>query len=253
MHKKILNFRDIGGIQVSGGHVKPHKLLRGGPLEHLDSQTVNRLLNEYELKTVIDLRTLDEQDRQPNDMIDGLTYVHLDILGRRQRTTADPMRMMNQVKSTVAHDHMCQLNNQLVRDDHAQMEYRQFFKELLLNEEGAVYFHCSAGKDRTGFAAAQILKILGASEEDIMKDYLRTNELNKDNQQEMLEKMMEKFPDVTPEQIENYRGYTIVDPEYIGTAFRAIEEDYGTFDTYVQEVLQLSADDILKLNEIYVG
>lgn len=252
MHTKILNFRDLAGIPVTNGVVKPHKLLRGGPLENLDDQTRARLVDEFKLTHVIDLRTLNEQDRQPNEILDGVRYTHLDILGKRERTTADPMEMLKMVEDVNSVEHMQSLNDTFIRDEDARNEYRQFFKELLNNREGATYFHCSAGKDRTGFAAAQILKILGASRESILEDYLMTNILNKDNQKRMVALMLEQHPDATPEQIENYRGYTMVAESYIQAAFDAINEDYGDFDTYVAEVLELTADDIEILQTIYV-
>ncbi len=54
--------------------------------------------------------------------------------------------------------------------------YRQFFKELLNAEGRPLLFNCTAGKDRTGFAAALILQILGVPDETIREDYLLTGD-----------------------------------------------------------------------------
>ena len=59
--------------------------------------------------------------------------------------------------------------------------------QLLLNtEEGSTLLHCFAGKDRTGISAAVILTILGASKDDIAADYLKTNQLRKKENEELL-------------------------------------------------------------------
>ena len=255
MHRSVLNFRDLGGLKVENGTVKPHRLLRGGPLKNLTQDIEETLLNEYELKNVVDLRTLDEQDREPNVILDGVKYTHLDIIGKGVRQSADPEAMLKAAEnksSQTSLDYMKGLNDIFVRDEHAQKEYREFIQILLKNEEGSTYFHCSAGKDRTGFAAALILKLLGASDEVVMKDYLRTNELNHDNRIMMRQKMLNENPNATKEEMENFEGYIIVKEEYISEAFKAIQEDYGTFENYVDKVLQINAEDIAKLRKEYV-
>lgn len=255
MHRSVLNFRDLGGLKVENGTVKPHRLLRGGPLKNLTQDIEEKLLNEYELKNVVDLRTLDEQDREPNVILDGVQYTHLDIIGKGVRQSADPEAMLKAAEnksSQTSLDYMKSLNDIFVRDEHAQKEYREFIQILLKNEEGSTYFHCSAGKDRTGFAAALILKLLGASDEVVMKDYLRTNELNHDNRIMMRQKMLNDNPNATKEEMENFEGYIIVKEEYISEAFKAIQEDYGTFENYVDKVLQINAEDIAKLRKEYV-
>lgn len=255
MHRSVLNFRDLGGLRVENGTVKPHRLLRGGPLKNLSKEIETIFLNEYELKNVIDLRTLDEQDREPNVILDGVSYTHLDIIGKGVRQSADPEEMLKVAEkknSKTSLEYMKELNDIFVRDAHAQKEYREFIQHLLNNEEGSTYFHCSAGKDRTGFAAALILKLLGASDEVVMKDYLRTNELNHDNRIMMRQRMLNDNPNATQEEMDNFEGYIIVRKEYISEAFNAIEEDYGTFDKYVEDVLQIDENDIAKLHEIYV-
>lgn len=255
MHRSVLNFRDLGGLKVENGTVKPHRLLRGGPLKNLTQDIEEKLLNEYELKNVVDFRTLDEQDREPNVILDGVKYTHLDIIGKGVRQSADPEAMLKAAEnksSQTSLDYMKGLNDIFVRDEHAQKEYREFIQILLKNEEGSTYFHCSAGKDRTGFAAALILKLLGASDEVVMKDYLRTNELNHDNRIMMRQKMLNDNPNATKEEMENFEGYIVVKEEYIAEAFKAIQEDYGTFENYVDKVLQINAEDIAKLRKEYV-
>lgn len=70
----------------------------------------------------------------------------------------------------------------------AQKAYRQFFDILLSHQEndGAVLFHCTAGKDRTGMGAVYLLSALGVDGHTIRQDYLATNDLI----QPMVEKIL---------------------------------------------------------------
>ncbi|WP_323611556.1 tyrosine-protein phosphatase [Erysipelothrix enhydrae] len=250
MHHKIRNFRDLGGIPVKGGHVKYHKLLRGGPLYDLDETTIAHLINEYHLKTVIDLRSDREIEEKPNMVIDGVEDVHLDIMTKAQQN-ADPEKMALKYRREISTEHMKGLNRLFVESHYARDEYRTFFKYLLNNKEGSLYFHCTAGKDRTGFAAAQILKILGASDEEILADYLETNTMT----HELVEKELAGFKvkeNLTDDQVDNIRGYMTVDTSYLKEAWDAIKEIYGDFETYVSKGLLLSDEDVETLKQIYI-
>lgn len=52
--------------------------------------------------------------------------------------------------------------------------YRKFF-ELLLRNDGGIYFHCSAGKDRAGICAALFMLALGVGERNVMREYMLSN------------------------------------------------------------------------------
>lgn len=250
MHNTIRNFRDLGGIKVAEGTVKVHKLLRGGPLSDLDQETIDTLKDEYQLKTVIDLRSDVEIESKPNMVIEGVEDIQLDIMTQAQQN-ADPKTMATKYRKEVSTEHMRGLNRIFVESPYARDKYRKFFQYLLANTEGSLYFHCSAGKDRTGFAAAQILKVLGASDEAIFKDYLQTNTLTADLVEKDLKGFKEK-ENLSDEQVDNIRGYMIVDQSYLQEAWDAIVEIYGDFDTYIKEGLLLSEADVETLKSIYI-
>ena len=106
--------------------------------------------------------------------------------------------------------------------------------DCMENEEGLpIVFHCTAGKDRTGFAAALILLILGVSEEVIIEDYLLSNIFRKDINKKIIDTIVGK--------ISNSQGLTSlkymleVQQEYIEAAFNSIKEKYGTIDIYLEK------------------
>ncbi|MEG0327071.1 MAG: tyrosine-protein phosphatase [Erysipelothrix sp.] len=251
MVESIRNFRDMGDIKVSGGTIKSHKLLRGGVLDNLSSSTLEKLLGEYRLQTVVDLRTDEEIKKTPDDTIPGVESIHIDIMSKA-RENADPNEMMKGFKREVSQEHMRGLNRMFIMSDDCRDEYRKFFDVILEEREGSLYYHCTAGKDRTGFAAVQILKILGASDEVIYDDYLLTNTLTHEYVENRL-KEIQIIENLTDAQISNIRGYMIVDQAYLDEAFLAIDERYGSFDNYISEGLGLSKEDIEKLHNLYVN
>ena len=119
------------------------------------------------------------------------------------------------------------------------MALKRVFQEILsLDENDALVFHCTAGKDRTGLVAAVILLGLGVKEEDIIADYLLSNEFylfsikhtlpTDDDLQNIIERM-------------NLNG---VDALSIQTIIQTINQGFGGFDNYFLKVLNFSKADL---------
>lgn len=246
----IRNFRDVGGLKAETGTIKKHKILRGGPLHNLDAHTWEELINTYELKTVFDLRTPGEIQHKPNDVIAGVKEVPVDIMSKA-RASADPEYMVKHMDRRISHQYMQSLNYMFVDRAEAREEFYILFQEILKAEDGAIYIHCSAGKDRTGFAIAQLLKILGVSDDDIMMDYLATNIQTDELVLEEL-KAIQKNENKTEDELDNIRGFMVVHEDYINAAWNRIDALFGSFDNYVTDVLKLSKKDIEKLKSRYI-
>jgi protein-tyrosine phosphatase len=118
--------------------------------------------------------------------------------------------------------------------------FAQLFSHLLESDEPTV-FHCTAGKDRTGFAAALILRGLGVSKEDVMRDYLLTNGRL-------------KTPDPSRHGLspEVYSVLWRVQPEFLDAAFEAVDEDYGGIEGYFREGLALREPQQERLRALYL-
>jgi protein-tyrosine phosphatase len=113
--------------------------------------------------------------------------------------------------------------------------YRVLFSLLSDPDKTPILFHCSAGKDRTGLAAALILHALGADKETIMEDYLASTEY--------LHPYCEVYSKTKPHK----KAYMTVKKEYLLTAFSVLES-YGGMDKYL--VNELKAD-IKLLQRLY--
>ncbi len=106
--------------------------------------------------------------------------------------------------------------------------YRAMFDLLLQPESVPLLFHCTAGKDRTGFGAALLLTALGVSEADVHADYIATNRLWRGDSE--LSRML-------PENIA--RVLLKVHPELLDAAFGAVRAAHGTIEAYLDERIGL--------------
>lgn len=246
MHHKILNFRNIGNIQTPDGIIKPGFFYRGGPLHNLTSETKEFLIDALKIKTVIDFRDDFEVARETNDP--DFNVVRLNIL-KDQKMSADPETLIKE-HNISAQNLMENLYRNIINSENSQKEYAKFF-DILLETQSPVYFHCSAGKDRTGLAAAFILKVLGASDADIIHDYLLTNELSKNNIESRIQEAGMHL-EVTDDIVNMIRAFSGVEIAYLNAAYDEINKHYGSFDNYVEIAFDLSQNKINKLKDKYI-
>lgn len=249
MHQKILNFRNIGNIKTKDGIIKPHYFYRGGPLHKLTDETIKTLQRELNIKTVIDFREGQEIQRKINHK-DGFDIVHLNIIGDSNFGNADPEELNRIYREEDPKERMMTLYRDIINSKHSQKEYRKFF-DVILESDNPVYFHCSAGKDRTGLAAAFLLKALGATDEDIIEDYLLTNELSRRNIEQMIDNLGNTKP-VTDEDIQRIHAYSGVYKEYLEVAYEEIIKNYGTIENYLSSALGVDELKIKKLKEKFI-
>jgi protein-tyrosine phosphatase len=124
---------------------------------------------------------------------------------------------------------------------HNTPRFAEFFGHLLASDEPTV-FHCTAGKDRTGFAAALILKAVGASDEQVMHDYLLTNE-----RVQLPQTSRMGLPRAAMEVL--WR----VQPSFLQAAFDEVNATYGSLEGYFVDGLQLSPADRKQLKTLYTA
>jgi len=163
------NFRDLGGYETAdGGRVRWRMLYRADTLHRLDGDDLNLFL-DLGLRSVVDLRSQNELDDHGRIRHDGAPIVHhvpvIDVVG-------GPKRVIERAPD----------ETWSVGEGYVAMadEGRRAIGEAvsLLAHPGALpaVFHCTAGKDRTGILAAIILSALGVRDEDIVDDYMMTDQ-----------------------------------------------------------------------------
>lgn len=186
IHKRLVklagatNFRDIGGYQSSNKQiVKWGKIYRS---DSLSSLTPKDLIKLRDLNLVVDcdLRSPYEQEMSPDRLWPNVEYVDAHLY---PENTDDITTKKHTLEKLIHHipkldNYLGDIYQQVLLNHHSQKMFALVFEKLLkLQDQQALVFHCSAGKDRTGMTAALILMALGINDDQIAKDYLLTNEL----------------------------------------------------------------------------
>ena len=255
------NTRDLGGFETADGKkIRPRRLLRSGQLAGMTETDKQILTQEYGLRTDVDFRTGQERGEAPDPELPGVAYVVNPILSdqaigitREQSAEKDMMKMLVQQMSSsekAAEEYMAGLYRNLVMDPFSRQQYRKFFDILLAQEEGAVLWHCSAGKDRVGVGTALLLSALNVPRETILADYMMVNTFTADVVEGHLEKLKERLQN--PQLIDCLRELMQVQESYLIRVFQAIEETYGTMDALLEKEMGLDEERRERLREMYL-
>lgn len=248
--KNPANFRDLGGLPAANGkHVKPGRLLRSGQLTELSAGEIAQLRENYRLHLIIDLRMASEAAAEPDMAIEGAKYINLDIFKGAEELVVD-MDNFGKVRSVEdAENFMHTAYDTMIIYEGAQRQFSEFMRLARENDDGALLFHCFAGKDRTGVAAAMLLTLLGVSQEQIMQDYMLTNELRKERNAQMMAELGAKEGDL---KLQILNVALNVREEYLAGAIQKAADMCGSFEGYLRDKLRVSDADIERLRDNYL-
>ena len=98
-------------------------------------------------------------------------------------------------------------------------------------------FHCTAGKDRTGWAAVLVLGICDVPDEVVVDDYLATNRVSSRTREKYLGMVREHLG---ADKVEVYERVMVADERYLGAAFEAVQADFGSMSGYLGTGLGLT-------------
>lgn len=229
------NFRDVGGyLTADGQRVRRGHVFRSDHLAGLTESDVARL-QALGVRHSLDFRGEAECKATPY-AIPGVQRVALTIeptvIARMQALVAQGI-----VPTT---EETVDLMRETYRDfvNHNAATYGRFLKHLLEQPTPQV-FHCTAGKDRTGFAAALLLSALGVDRATIEHDYLLTNQLYKRDAR--LEG--QGHPHVM-------KVLWQVQPEFLHAAFEAVDAQHGGMTGYLHDAIGLSPQDLAELQKL---
>lgn len=249
------NFRELGGYKtLSGKTIKMHKLLRTGNLADLSPFDLN-FLSDYGVKYDIDFRSKEEADNQPDRVPKGAKYIFDPVFSEDLTNSSKSIKDLEKESEkdpNFGFDHMLYAYEDMIESESAQKAYRKFFDILLENKEDgqSVIFHCTAGKDRTGFGALLILSALGVPFRTIKQDYLLTNITTKEFVDSLVARARERG--LSENTVQSIYDVQSVHPEYIDHAIKVINDRYGSINNYLRDVMHLSSSDIMKLRRIYL-
>lgn len=242
----LCNLRDLGGYRTRfGGAVREGMIFRSTDLSRL-TDVDGKILVRLGIKTVFDLRTAHEREARPDRTPAGARHVGLDVLADRQRRSlparlqeivVDPQVAEREFGDGRAAQYLLESYREFVGLPSAVSSYRQLFIDLAQQDGVPALIHCTAGKDRTGWAAASLLLLVGVNEDDVFHDYLQTNELLLP----VFAPIFDRFQELGGD-LELLTPMLGVRREYLEAALDEVDRAYGTIEQYFTVGLGIGRD-----------
>jgi protein-tyrosine phosphatase len=237
-----VNFRDIGGYNTKDGKkIRMGMLYRSAALNTLTDADVAKIA-ALNIKYDFDFRGPYEVKTAPDKIPTGTTRISLPA---GSENVGDSNYIKNMGKYMKSDSFLISFYTVLTP---FKDRYTPLFDSLVANTTASpILFHCTAGKDRTGIAAALILYALGVDEETIFKDYEATNYYRRNENVKAIAQMT-KYYGMDEKTASNMMG---AKKEYIQSTFVTIKAQYGTINNYLEKVLGLNSKKIKQLKAIY--
>ncbi len=243
----IPNVRDLGGYPAADGRqVKWGVLYRAGSFAGATDTDLERL-QQLDLGTFIDFRSTLEREEEPDRLpaAPSFALVDIPILDEGNEALVKDVATRVETGDFEGFDPdvlMMDANRQFA--DEFTPQFAQFMHTVVDAGGRPVLWHCTAGKDRTGFASAILLRILGVPPETVMQDYLASGEQAlQARRSQML--MLRLFKG--QEAADKVSVLLGVRQPWLEAAFNEIDTRWGGFDSYVREGLGLSEEDLSHL------
>ncbi len=232
------NFRDVAEQARPELPMRRGILFRSDHLGEMDEDDA-RQIRALGLRRVLDFRGADER-LEHMCVLPDVTVHSLAI----EPTVVQVLARLIDAGETLTPEDVIGYMQDTYRDfvRHNTHRFAQFFSHLLASSEPTV-FHCTAGKDRTGFAAALFLLSLGASHETVMRDYLVTNERYRPR---LGKRPATRLPPEVTDVLWK------VQPDFLLAAFDTIERDHGSVDNYLRGPLGVGDVERQRLHQLYL-
>lgn len=230
-----VNFRDLGGYITTGGRVTKWEVIyRAGSPAGLTAKDQAELARRG-IRTVCDLRASDERKAEPNPYVAAkadVTYWTRDYAA----DAGDLMKVLGGPDASAEKSRAAMVGFYRVLPEQHAASYRQMFAFLAAGKV-PLAFNCSAGKDRTGTAAALVLTLLGVPRETVVADYALSDDLV-----DYMAKLSEGPKDGPYAALARLPREVVAplvasDPAYIEAALDAMAAKYGSVDAFITKEL----------------
>lgn len=243
------NFRSLEGTPVSGGRrVKPGVLYRSEALVNL-SDRARASVEALGIRCVCDLRSPNEQAKHPL-MWPGEQpkFLEVDVLPDARVAGEELIRGLLADKTGEAVRRLL-IENAAAMPAAFSRSLRRIFDAIVDEEALPLLVACTAGKDRTGFVIAVILLALGASEETIVEDFVRTSEYI--DQQWLFDALAAWVPELPEDPLTPKRLHEVSFlPDYVLTSLHVIKDQHGSYEEFLAEVCGLDGPRRQRLREL---
>jgi len=258
------NFRDTGGFSTDEGRwVKTGLVFRSDVLHKLSDGDLKKL-KKMNLRTVVDFRSQSERELQPDRLPEGVRLAvlspdgetaglasasHKDDEGKIERLTAWEKTFEGHEYLVKNLDSMEEQMRSFVTSTNSIAAYSSFLRLLTDACSIPLVFHCRGGKDRTGWAAALYLSALKVPREEIIGDYLKTAQYNRERNK----KRMDQYRRYTDNKVvlDYLSSLMETKQSYIRAAFEEVDR-LGGMETYLDQAFGFYEADRNRLKEIYL-
>jgi len=244
-----VNFRDLGGYQNQDGRrVKWRKILRCGHLANLSEKDLDTL-EKIGVSKIHDFRRKEEQQQSPS------AAIRAEFIEDYQISIGDISRFWEflfEGELTAESSHELVVNSYRSCIKVVIPAFSRFMRQIIENTENASVFHCSAGKDRTGMAAALILSALDVPRETIIEDYLLTRKYYDSSKLVDIIEGHLRDAKVKNWEREWLMPYVSVHEDNIAAFLDAIDQHYGSMKNYLISGLNLSEVDLQLMKQQFL-
>ncbi len=251
----IPNLRDMGGYKTENGATVASGLVyRSNQLNNI-SESDMLLLAELNLKNAFDLRTAAERSENLDELPVGVSNVWLDVLadvpasGPANLTAllSNPQQANTELGNGKVEELFKEAYRHCISLPSAQSSYRELFLALGDENQLPALFHCTTGKDRTGWAAAALLTLVGVPMEVVKEDYLRSN----DYILPMYDTTIQQFVAAGGEPSIPTAIFGVKEV-YLDAAFDEMNTKYGSIENYFSEGLGITVEQQTALRNLYL-
>ncbi len=249
----VANLRDLGGVALpDGGRIRSGLAFRSGGLDRLDVRS-DPVFAALGVRTVVDLRTERERTARPDRVPGGAHLLVADVMAdpvgtgtaaRLAVAFTDPRLANREFRGGRAARALVEDYRAFVTAESARQSYRQLLTALAHRDGGPVLFHCTAGKDRTGWGAALVLLLLGADDRTVTAEYLSVGAAVQASFAPVIAEFTAAGGD--PEIADAVFG---AHPAYLAAARQAVEDGWGDVESYARAGLGIKDETIGHLRE----
>ena len=236
----VENFRDFGDYAAGAGRLKTGVLFRAAHQAEATDEDLE-VLAGLGVATLVDLRRPNERERSPSRRWPGFAAQVIDNdLGMTGEDPWHAFLKSSDLSVGSVHDYMDAYYRRLpFKARHIDL-FRRYFLALA-EARGPVLIHCAAGKDRTGVLAALTHHVAGVADDDVIDDYLLTNDPARFDRRGSV--FMDHIQDLTGRRPTEaaMRAAMGVEARYLVAAFEVMKAEFGSLDGYLERALGLDA------------
>jgi protein-tyrosine phosphatase len=224
-----LNFRDLGGYPTADGRrVRWGRVYRSDGLHRLSDDDV-RILDRLGVSTVCDLRGHPEVRDEPSRLADGVVRHHHPMPPSREGEPTLDDRIRAGELARVELEDVVDLYLLMLEDSAPSVGATLERIADGTADGGAVVFHCTAGKDRTGILAGLLLSLLGVDDDLILDDYLLTNRYRTEH------RLAEIRDDLAARglEVEPFTALFVPNAETLARTLDGLRSEHGSLERYV--------------------